>query len=72
MMLSVGQLKNIIRMLDEGEPRMIDDSLVCVDFLNRDDVVMGSIGGTPIETAYWNIDEKSLSLVIRTEQNVKL
>lgn len=71
-MLTIRELKNILRMLDEGEPRMTDDSPVRVDFLSRDDIVMGAIGGEPIDTAYWSIDEEVLSLVIRTERRVEL
>lgn len=71
-MLTIGKLKGIIRMLEEGEPRATDDSPVRVDFLNRDDVVMGSLGGTPVEAAYWSIDEETLALVVRTERRVEL
>lgn len=72
MTLTVGTLRNIIRMLDEGEPRMTDDSPVRVDFLSRNDIVMGSLGGEPVEAAYWSIDEETLSLVVRTEKRIEL
>lgn len=71
-MLTVGQLKNIIRMLEEGEPRLEDNSPVRVDFLNHQDVVMGSLGGAAVDTAYWSIDEEVLSLVVRAERRVEL
>lgn len=71
-MLTVGQLKEILRKLDEGEPRMTDDTPVRVDFLNANDIVMGSIVGTPIETAYWDVEERTLSLLIRTEKRIEL
>jgi hypothetical protein len=71
--LTVGQLKNIIRMLGEGEPRMTDDSPVRVDFLSYDDdVVMGPLGGAVTDVAYWSIDEEALSIVVRTERRVEL
>lgn len=72
MNLTVGQLKNVLRMLDEGEPRMTDDSPVSVDFLNHDDIVMGALGGAPVTNAYWSIDEEALSLVIRTDKRIEL
>ncbi len=71
-MLTVGKLKNILRVLGEGELRMTDDSPVRVDFLNAEDIVMGSIAGTAVDTGYWSIDEEVLSLVVRTEQRVDL
>lgn len=71
-MLTIGQLRNIIRALDAGEPRMTDDSPVRVDFLNHDDIVTGSLGGEPVDTAYWSIDEEVLSLVVRAERRVEL
>jgi hypothetical protein len=70
--LTVKKLREILRMLEEGEPRLTDSSPVRVDFLSRDDVVMGSLGGTPVETAYWSVDEEALELVIRTEKRVEL
>lgn len=71
-MLTVGELKRILRLLDEGEPRMTDDSPVRVDFLNREDIVMGSIGGAPVDTAYWGIDDEILALVVRTDKRIEL
>lgn len=70
--MTVELLERILRLLREGEPRMTDDSPVRVDFLSRDDVVMGSIGGTPVETAYWSIDEEVVALVVRTDKRVEL
>jgi hypothetical protein len=70
--LTVGILQNILRTLEEGESRMTDDSPVRVDFLNRDDVVMGSLGGASTDTAYWSVDEEVLALVVRTEKRVEL
>jgi hypothetical protein len=71
-MLTVGKLKEILRKLDEGEPRMTDNTPVRVDFLNEDGIVMGLIAGVPIEDCYWSIDEEVLSLLIRTEKRVEL
>lgn len=71
-MLTVGKLKEILRKLDEGEPRMTDNTPVRVDFLNEDGIVMGLIAGVPIEDGYWSIDEEVLSLLIRTEKRVEL
>lgn len=71
-MLTVGQLKEIVRKLEEGEPRMTDDSPVRVDFLNADNTVMGPISGAVVETGYWIIDEETLSLLVRTEKRVEL
>lgn len=51
---------------------MTNDSPVRVDFLSRDNTVMGSLGGTPIEAAYWSIDEETLAVVVRTENRVEL
>lgn len=72
MMLTVGELKRILRLLDEGEPRMTDDSPVRVDFLNAADVVMGPVAGAVIEHGYWSVEEETLSLLVRTEKRIEL
>lgn len=71
-MLTVGQLKNLIRTLEEGESRMTDDSPVRVDFLNADNVVMGALGGASVDVMYWSVDEEVLSFVVRTDRRIEL
>lgn len=71
-MLTVGQLRAIMRQLEEGEPRMTDDSPVRVDFLSYEDVVMGPLGGAVVDTAYWSIDEEVLAVVVRTQRRIEL
>lgn len=71
-MLTVGELKKILRMLEEGEPRMTDDSPVRVDFLNTENTVMGPISGATVQSGYWSIDEETLTFLIRTEKRVEL
>lgn len=70
--LTVGQLKEIVRMLDEGEPRMTDRSPVRVDFLNSEGTVMGPLAGVDVEAMYWSIDEQTLSLLILTEKRIEI
>jgi hypothetical protein len=70
--LTVGELKRVLQALEEGEPRMTDNTSVRVDFLNGDNTVMGPIAGVVVEAAYWSIDEETLALLVRTEKRVEL
>jgi len=72
LVLTIGALKRVLELLSEGEPRMTDASPVRVDFLNADNTVMGPIDGAVIQTAFWNVDDEVLSVVVRTEKRVEL
>ena len=50
----------------------ICDEVYVRGLMMYDDIVMGSLGGAPVETAYWSVDEEVVALVVRTDKRVEL